>query len=60
MAGCTFKCDRKMSIDELKEVLGLMEQQVTNEREENTVMCISGDYADIEVSIDDFGDVTLL
>ncbi len=60
MAHCTFKSDREMSIDELREVLVLMEQQVTTDREEDTVMSIRGNYADIDVSIDDDGDVTLL
>lgn len=59
MAFITFKSERELNINELKEVLSLMEIQETNERYTNTSMHIDGDYADIDVIIDKDGNITI-
>lgn len=59
MTFTTFKSERELNINELKEVLVLMENQETNERYINTSMHIGGDYADIDVIIDEDGNITI-
>ncbi len=56
----SFYCRRKISYEELKEVLNLMEIQETTERETNTEIQIDGDDANITVKIDKYGNVTLI
>lgn len=60
MTFTTFKSNREMDIDEIREVLHLMENQETNDRKTNTSISILGNYAKIDVEIDEDGNVTLL
>ena len=60
MTFTTFKTDREMNINELREVLTLMENQETNDADVNTTLHINGNDADIVVEIDEDGNVTLL
>ena len=60
MTFTTFKSERKLNIDELREVLILMENQETTDKDTNTKMVIDGDFAKIEVDIDEDGNVTVL
>ena len=55
-----FYCKRKMSYEELKEVLSLMENQETADKFTDTEMQINGDDAKINVKIDKEGNVTLI
>lgn len=55
-----FYCKRKMSYEELKEVLSLMENQETTDKFTDTEMQINGDDAKINVKIDKEGNVTLI
>lgn len=55
-----FYCRRKMSYEELKEVLSLMENQETTDKFTDTEMQIDGDNAKINVKIDKEGNVTLI
>ena len=55
-----FKSKRELDIDELKEVLILMENQLTTDKFVSTVLEIKGDYALIEAEIDEDGNVTIL
>ena len=55
-----FYCRRKMSYEELKEVLSLMENQETTDKFTDTEMQIDGDDAKINVKIDKEGSVTLI
>lgn len=55
-----FYCRRKMSYEELKEVLSLMENQETTDKFTDTEMQIDGDDAKINVKIDKEGNVTLI
>lgn len=55
-----FYCKRKMSYEELKEVLKLMENQETTDKFTDTEMQINGDDAKINVKIDKEGNVTLI
>lgn len=56
---CTAYCKRKMTIEELRELLRLMENQETTDRYVSTEMCIFGNNADIEVVIDSDGNVEM-
>lgn len=56
----TFKCNRPMSIEELREVLTLMENQETTDRYSNTEITIKGNDATITVKIDEDGNVLLI
>lgn len=60
MTFTTFKSERKLNIDELREVLVLMENQETTDRYYDKAMVIDGEYARIKVDIDEYGDVTVL
>ena len=54
------KFKRTVDSDELREVMALVENQETTDRYTNTSMHINGDYAYIEVKIDEYGNVTVL
>ena len=58
MVNVTF--NRTVDSNELKEVMSLLEVQETADRYENTILNINGEYAVIDVEIDDMGDVTVL
>lgn len=60
MTFTTFKANRELNIDELREVLSLMEEQETTDRFVSTLLDITGDNAHIEVEIDEDGNVTVL
>lgn len=60
MTFTTFKSNRELNIDELKEVLALMENQETSDRYVSTEIDINGNYAHIAVKIDEYGNVTVL
>ena len=55
-----FISNRQLDIDELREVLVLMENQETTDRFLSTKMEIDGDFAKIQVEIDEYGDVFVL
>lgn len=55
-----FYCRRKMSYEELKEVLSLMENQETTDKFTDTELQIDGDDTKINVKIDKEGNVTLI
>ncbi len=57
MTFTTFKSERRLNIDELREVLVLMENQETTDRYTSTSIDINGDYAHIQVDIDEDGNV---
>lgn len=56
----TFKCNRPMDIEELREVLTLMENQETTDAYTNTSLNINGNDATITVEIDEDGNVLLI
>lgn len=56
---CEFYCQRKVSIEELREVLKLMENQETTDRFTNTEIDIDGNDAHIHVKIDKDGNILL-
>lgn len=56
---CTLTLTRPVTYEELKELCVLMEAQQTTDRHTDTGMFIDGDYAEIEVDIDEDGNVTL-
>lgn len=60
MTFTTFKSNRELDINELREVLNLMENQETTDRYVSTSLSINGDHAAIEVDIDEYGNVTVL
>lgn len=60
MTFTTFYSSRKMNINELREVLNLMENQETTDRYAGTVLHINGNDAEIDVTVDKEGNVTLL
>ena len=59
MTFTTFKSDRELNINELREVLDLMEQQETTDRFTSATMLIVGEHAAIDVDIDEHGNVTV-
>lgn len=59
MTFTTFKSNRELDINELREVLTLMETQETTDKYTSTSLSIIGDYAAIEVDIDEDGNVTV-
>lgn len=52
--------NRDMTVNELLEVKTLAEHQETTDKYTNVSLVINGDYANIEVVIDEFGDITVL
>lgn len=60
MTFTTFKSNREMDINELREVLLLMENQETTDVGKSTSIYIDGEYATIKVDIDELGNVTLV
>lgn len=60
MTFTTFKTNRELDINELREVLELMEIQETTDKYTSTEMDIDGDYSKISVKIDEFGNVEVL
>ena len=60
MTFTTIKFNRQLNINELREALSLMEHQETNEKYTNTSINIDGNYANITVNIDEYGNITVL
>lgn len=60
MTFTTFKSNRELNINELREVLTLMENQETTDRDVSTSLDINGNDAHIQVNIDEYGNVTVL
>ena len=60
MTFTTFKSNRELDINELREVLSLMEEQETTDRYVSTSLNINGNDANIEVEIDEDGNITVL
>ena len=60
MTFTTFKTNRELNINELREVLTLMENQETTDKYTSTSLNINGNDAHIEVEIDEDGNVTVL
>ena len=60
MTFTTIKFNRELNINELREALSLMEHQETNERYTNTSINIDGNYANITIDIDEYGNITVL
>lgn len=54
------KFNREVNTKELQEVLILAQNQDTTDKYISTELDINGDYAHIQVSIDEFGDITVL
>ena len=54
------KFKRTVDSDELREVIALVDNQETTDRYTNTSMHINGDYANIDVEIDEYGDIIVL
>ena len=52
--------NRTVNSGELREVMVLVEHQETTDRYTNALMHINGDYANIDVEIDEYGDITVL
>lgn len=53
----TFRCNRTLNINELREIPLLMENQETTDKYTSTSIHIDGDYAVIDVKIDKYGNV---
>lgn len=60
MTFTTFKSNRELNINELREVLSLMETQETTDKFTSTSLNINGNNAHIEVDIDADGNVIVL
>lgn len=54
------KINRKVEQEEWLEIGNLVDHQQTNDKYTSTRMTIKGDYANIEVFIDNLGDIELL
>ena len=54
------KFNRTVDSDELREVIVLVDNQETTDKYTNALMNINGDYANIDVEIDEYGDITVL
>ena len=54
------KFKRMVDSNELREVMALVEHQETTDRYTNALMHINGDYANIDVEIDEYGDIIVL
>ena len=55
-----FKANREMTFEELQEIMVLMEEQETTDKLTSTTISINGNYSNIEVEIDEEGNVTLI
>lgn len=60
MANVNVKLMRDLSSAEVQEVMQLVKIQESNDRYENTKLSIDGNYAKIDVVIDELGDITVL
>lgn len=60
MENVNVKLTRDLSSAEMQEVMQLVKIQESNDRYENTKLSIDGNYAKIDVVIDELGDITVL
>lgn len=60
MENVKVKLTRDLSSAEMQEVMQLVKIQESNDRYENTELSIDGNYAKIDVVIDELGDITVL
>lgn len=60
MVNVNVKLMRDLSSAEMQEVMQLVKIQESNDRYENTKLSIDGNYAKIDVVIDELGDITVL
>lgn len=60
MVNVNVKLTRDLSSAEMQEVMQLVKIQESNDRYENTKLSIDGNYAKIDVVIDELGDITVL
>lgn len=60
MENVKVKLTRDLSSTEMQEVMQLVKIQESNDRYENTKLSIDGNYAKIDVVIDELGDITVL
>lgn len=60
MVNVNVKLMRDLSSAEVQEVMQLVKIQESNDRYENTKLSIDGNYAKIDVVIDELGDITVL
>ena len=56
----TITFNRDMTLNELLEVKALVEHQETTDKYTNVTMHIDGEYASIDVEINEFGDIIVL
>ena len=54
------KFKRTVDSDELREVMALVEMQETTDKYTNALMHINGDYANVDVEIDEDGDIIVI
>lgn len=54
----TFK--REVTLSELKEIISFAENQATTDRYVSTSIHCSGDYADVDIEFNEYGDMTVL
>ena len=54
-----FKNKTTLNVDELRELLQLAESQETTDKETSAELQINGDYANISVTLDEDGDITI-
>ena len=60
MTGVTVKAKRPLTVEDLKELLPIVECQNTTDKDVNTHITLHGDYAELEMLIDDVGNITVL
>lgn len=60
MVNVNVKLTRDLSSAEMQEVMQLVKIQESNDRYKNTKLSIDGNYAKIDVVIDELGDITVL
>lgn len=59
MASIIFDQKTRLTTDEVREILALMDNQDTTDRYTDTAAHINGDYAEIDVSFDSERNVTI-
>lgn len=60
MTGITVKAKRPLTVEDLKKLLPIAEIQNTTDKDVNTHITLYGDYAELEMLIDDEGNITVL
>lgn len=52
--------NRDVTLNELLEIKQFVENQETNDKYTNTTMHINGNYAEVDIEVNEFGDVIVL